>query len=148
MKADGSGDGTHGWSFNTPIPAEAKGSWTVALEARKDVKLAGRRDLERGYNNGTHVYDEVGFPGDLRACTTCHTSSATYQLPLASTRLPVTNPWDYITPAGRATGNCLACHDSKPAPAHAASNTSPTLGEACASCHGPNAEYSVDRLHA
>jgi OmcA/MtrC family decaheme c-type cytochrome len=235
LKADGSGDGTHWWSFQTPIPADAKGSWTVALEARKDVKLVGGREdgttvrdtginqqyyfsvdstemqprravasmdkcnachkalafhgeirntigecvichaptrtdranparsidmgvlihkihrgreLERGYNIGTHVYDEVGFPGDLRVCTTCHVSTSTYQLPLASTSLPVTNPWDYISPAGRATANCLACHDSKSAAAHASTNTSPTLGEACASCHGPNAEYSVDRLHA
>ena len=42
---------------------------------------------------------------------------------------------------------CLGCHDSQAAAAHAFVNTAP-FGEACAACHGPNADFSVDKVHA
>jgi mono/diheme cytochrome c family protein len=32
--------------------------------------------------------------------------------------------------------------------AHAATQTDPTLGEACAVCHGPDGAFSVDSVHA
>ncbi|HEX5135190.1 MAG TPA: cytochrome c3 family protein, partial [Thermoanaerobaculia bacterium] len=42
---------------------------------------------------------------------------------------------------------CLGCHDTRSAAAHAFVNTAP-FGEACASCHGRNAEFAVDKVHA
>ena len=42
---------------------------------------------------------------------------------------------------------CLGCHDSQAAAAHAFSMTAP-FGEACATCHGPDALFAVDKVHA
>ena len=42
---------------------------------------------------------------------------------------------------------CLACHDTKPAASHALGNTT-TLGEACAVCHSPDAQFAIDKVHA
>ena len=54
---------------------------------------------------------------------------------------------------GNGTAACLSCHDSRDAAAHAFLNTatfpgSTTPAEACASCHGPNSEWAVDKVHA
>ena len=53
---------------------------------------------------------------------------------------------------GPAAAACLSCHDSKDAAAHAYLNTTDFGGEgtfeACATCHGPNSEWSVDKVHA
>ena len=42
---------------------------------------------------------------------------------------------------------CLGCHTGKEAASHALSNTS-ALGESCDACHGPQADFSVDKVHA
>jgi hypothetical protein len=42
---------------------------------------------------------------------------------------------------------CLGCHDTQPAAAHALTMTAP-FGEACAACHGSDADFSVDKVHA
>jgi hypothetical protein len=47
---------------------------------------------------------------------------------------------------------CLACHDTQPAAAHAFTMTATfpngTAAEACATCHGTDAAFSVDQVHA
>jgi hypothetical protein len=42
---------------------------------------------------------------------------------------------------------CLGCHASRAAASHALAHTT-TLGESCTVCHGPNATYSVNKVHA
>jgi hypothetical protein len=48
---------------------------------------------------------------------------------------------------GPETAACLACHVTTAAAAHAQANTS-AIGESCAACHGPNAAFSVSKVHA
>jgi hypothetical protein len=57
-------------------------------------------------------------------------------------------PRDLIKVQQPATAACLSCHTTKSAASHAALMTSPTLGESCAACHGPNAEAAVTKVHA
>lgn len=236
INAGGNGYGVHWWHMSRPLPADAKGSWTIAIEGRREIKLmpgtlrevtardtginkqrffsvdsspvqARRtvvemakcnqchkalafhgenrntigecvichnptmmdssnprrsielgvlvhkihrgRDLERGYSigNGRYVYDNIGFPGILSNCDTCHVGNS-QQLPLNKGQIAVMNPFELISPAGRETAACISCHDTKAAAAHAALNTHPTLGEACSACHGASSEYSVSRVHA
>jgi OmcA/MtrC family decaheme c-type cytochrome len=235
IRADGVPEhGHYWWNFTRALPADAKGSWTVAIEGRKDVTLnpgtasaltirdaavnkqmafsvdgsavqprrkvvelskcnachsnlsfhGGARNtieqcvichnptavanpqpqrsidlgvmvhkihrgaaLTRGYGIANADYSKVGYPGDLRSCVSCHVNG-TQQIPETDTRLSVVSPFDYITPAGRTTANCLACHDSKSAAAHASTNTDPKLGEACHACHGPTGAASVSKVHA
>jgi OmcA/MtrC family decaheme c-type cytochrome len=101
------------------------------------------------YGRGSSLNDfsEVRFPNDRRNCTACHIEG-TQQLPLADNLLPAVTPRDYIDPMPPATGACLSCHTNLSAAAHADLNTSDTLGESCAVCHGEGREFSVDRLHA
>jgi OmcA/MtrC family decaheme c-type cytochrome len=103
--------------------------------------------LTRGYGIGNADFSKAGYPGDLRSCVTCHIDG-TQQIPEVETRLPVVSPYDFLSPAGRTTANCLACHDSKGAAAHANTNTDPKLGEACSACHGPTGAAAVSKVHA
>jgi OmcA/MtrC family decaheme c-type cytochrome len=91
-------------------------------------------------------FNEVLFPGDRRDCTTCHATN-TYQLPLGEDLLPTETLRDYYSPQQPTATSCLGCHDTRSAAAHAFVNTAP-FGEACASCHGTNAEFAVDKIHA
>ena len=100
-----------------------------------------------GFGNTPNDFSDVRFPGDRRDCAKCHVNDS-QQLPLPESRIPVTNPRAFINPSGPTQAACLACHTSRAASSHALSNSTPQLGEACAVCHGPNAEFSVDREHA
>jgi OmcA/MtrC family decaheme c-type cytochrome len=91
-------------------------------------------------------FNEVRFPGDRRDCQTCHIAN-TYQPPLPDDALPTETLRDYYSPQQPVAAACLGCHDTRSAAAHAFVNTAP-FGEACASCHGPNAEFAVDKVHA
>ncbi|MBI5085571.1 MAG: OmcA/MtrC family decaheme c-type cytochrome [Acidobacteria bacterium] len=84
-------------------------------------------------------------PAITAKCTMCHVAG-TEAVPAKGTA-SVTDPRGWLTPAGPTTAACLACHASKEAASHALANTT-TLGESCAACHGPNAEFSVARVHA
>jgi OmcA/MtrC family decaheme c-type cytochrome len=102
------------------------------------------------YGNGRqpHNYNEVGYPGDLRNCESCHTADS-QQLPAKGDA--VVTPRDYFTPMGSGTSACLGCHDSRDAAAHAYLNTTTFFGqpaEACGTCHGANSTWSVDKSHA
>ncbi len=61
--------------------------------------------------------------------------------------LATATPRDWYTPMQHYATACLACHDSQAAAAHAFVMTAP-FGEACATCHGPDALFSVDKMHA
>jgi OmcA/MtrC family decaheme c-type cytochrome len=101
-----------------------------------------------GFNSSVNNFNEVRFPGDRRDCTTCHVSdSQQVQDNLPSSRLPTETLRDWYTPMQPTAAACLGCHDTKAAAAHAFVNTAP-FGEACAACHGPDAEFSVDKVHA
>ena len=99
-----------------------------------------------GYGNRAHLFSEVLFPGDLRNCNNCHEGQS-YQLPSAGLlpTLATENAW--YSPVEPDSAACLSCHDTKEAAAHAFLQTAP-FGESCATCHGPDAEFSVDRVHA
>jgi len=99
-----------------------------------------------GFGNVPHNYNEVRYPGDLRNCLACH-KTGTYQLPLPQGLLPTQAPRDFYTPIPPESTACLACHDTAYAAAHAYVNTAP-FAEACAACHGNNAEFAVDKVHA
>ncbi|HTO88576.1 MAG TPA: OmcA/MtrC family decaheme c-type cytochrome [Thermoanaerobaculia bacterium] len=93
-------------------------------------------------------FNEVRFPGDRRDCEKCH---ATDTQQVSETPpdglLPTTTLRDWYTPMQHYAAACLGCHDTKAAAAHAFVNTAP-FGEACAACHGADAEFSVDKVHA
>jgi hypothetical protein len=83
----------------------------------------------------------------------CHTTDAngnrTEEIPdvMPAGRLPTETPRDWYTPQQPTAAACLGCHDSQAAAAHAFVMTAP-FGESCATCHGPDAEFSVDKVHA
>jgi OmcA/MtrC family decaheme c-type cytochrome len=100
-----------------------------------------------GHNSSVNNYNHIGYVGDRRDCEQCHLPG-TYNLPLPEGTIAQAAPRDYITTQQPITAACLSCHTSKAAASHAAIMTSPTLGESCAACHGPNAESSVTKVHA
>lgn len=100
-----------------------------------------------GHNQSVNNYNEVGYVGDRRDCQQCHLPG-TFNLPISEGQVSQQSPRDLINPMPPVTAACLSCHTSKPAAAHAALMTSPTLGESCEACHGPNAESAVSKVHA
>ncbi len=114
-------------------------------------KIHRGHDLTRGYTaygfgNVAHDFTKVAYPGDLRDCQQCHVAG-TNQLPLPEGRIPVTTPRGFTNPTPPEQAVCLSCHDTRAAAAHAQLNTG-SIGESCAVCHGPNSQFSVDRVHA
>jgi len=91
----------------------------------------------------------VRFPGNLADCTKCHVNDS-QQLPVPAGRVPVVDPRGFINPVGPTAIACLACHNSQAAAAHAfqMGGSGQGLGEACSVCHGPDAQFSVNRVHA
>jgi len=100
-----------------------------------------------GHGNSVNNYNEVGYPGDRRDCIRCHVAG-TYNLPLANNLINQVAPRDLMNPMPPVSGACLSCHTTQSAAAHAAIQTSPTLGESCNTCHGPNSDASVAKVHA
>jgi len=98
-----------------------------------------------GFGSQPVNYNEVEFPGDLRLCTGCHTEQ-TYQVPSQGV-VATTAPREFYSPIPPNSAACLGCHDTVDAAAHTFVNTS-QFGESCGTCHGPQAEFSVDRMHA
>lgn len=117
---------------------------------------------------GTPIdFGEVRYPGDRNACWTCHTGP-TYMLPLPSNLLPkktqtltcaedpaadADNYCDLRVVASEKilppeTAACTGCHDAPYVQAHAETMTSASGIEACATCHGPGAEFDVQKVHA
>jgi OmcA/MtrC family decaheme c-type cytochrome len=105
-----------------------------------------------GFGGSAHNYNEVIFPGDRRNCLSCHAAN-TQQVPPPPGAGAVTTLRDYFSKQGPGTAACLGCHDSQDAAAHAYLNTttfpnSTNPSESCGVCHGTNAEWAVDKVHA
>jgi OmcA/MtrC family decaheme c-type cytochrome len=100
-----------------------------------------------GYRGSVNNFNGVTFPGDRRDCAKCHVNGSE-QLPLSQNLLSVVTPSDYMTPTPPTTAACLGCHTTKSAASHALTNTNSVLGESCDVCHGPSADFSIDRVHA
>lgn len=104
-------------------------------------------DLEYDYIFGnTNFKEEVKFPGDRRNCDKCHVNNS-QQLPLPRTNRDVLDPGGYLNPIGPTAAACTGCHTSFEAASHALAMTT-SLGESCSVCHGPQANYSVNRAHS
>lgn len=99
-----------------------------------------------GFGGSKHDFTEVEFPGDRRDCGTCHINNS-YQLPLRSNLLPVQTPRGYMPATGPTAAACLACHTTQSAASHAMAMTS-SIGESCAVCHAPDADFAIDKVHA
>ncbi|MCC6368550.1 MAG: OmcA/MtrC family decaheme c-type cytochrome [Bryobacterales bacterium] len=94
----------------------------------------------------TNFREEVKYPGDRRNCDKCHVNDSE-QLPLPETNRDVQNPGGYVSPLGPATAACTGCHTAIQTTSHALGATT-SLGESCSVCHGPSADFSVNRAHA
>ncbi len=108
-----------------------------------------------GYGGSHNDFSEVRFPafspsgspGDTRNCNLCHVDGS-QNLPLQWGVNKVTDPQGMLNPVGKVTSACTACHGTPAAASHALTNTSQELGESCEVCHGGNAEFNVNRVHA
>ncbi len=100
-----------------------------------------------GHGNSVNNYNDVGYPGDRRDCIKCHIAGTT-DLPLPDGLISQVAPRDYMSPLPPVSGACLSCHTTQPTAAHASLQTSPTLGESCAACHGTTSSDSVANVHA
>jgi len=103
-------------------------------------------NLANPYVLGTTNYQSVRFPGDLRNCNTCHVNSS-YQVDNVGAQATVASPGGFTPTTGPIAAACQGCHDDKATAIHALSNTT-ALGESCVVCHGVNAEFAVDTVHA
>ncbi len=108
-------------------------------------KIHGAEMLTRPFKVGSSDFSGVGYPGNLRDCNQCHVNNS-QQLPIAAVA-QVVDPSGYIPLMGPTTAACLSCHDTKDAASHALSNVN-AVGESCAACHGPDGDFSVDKVHA
>lgn len=99
-----------------------------------------------GFGGTPFDFTEAGYPGDRRDCQQCHVNSSE-QLPLRETLIPVQDPRGLVKTLGPTTAACTSCHTGREALAHAIANTN-AVGESCSACHGPNSEFSVNRVHA
>jgi OmcA/MtrC family decaheme c-type cytochrome len=127
-------------------PAGVAGTQTIDFRTMIHRIHTGE-EMNRTYTIGSSQFNEVRYPGDRRNCGTCHVNGSE-QLPLQDGLLNVTDPSGYMTTVAPTTAACTACHDTKQAAAHAAVNTDEKQGESCAVCHGPTAEFSVNKVHA
>ncbi len=101
-----------------------------------------------GFGGSVNNFNHVLFPGDRRDCVTCHVPDTQQVLEDPPPGLlPTVTLRDWYTPMQHYAASCLGCHDSKFAAAHAFSMTAP-FGEACATCHGADADFAVDKVHA
>lgn len=127
------------------MPAESLDFMTVAHK----IHTGENREWRTIYGTGSleDSYDTVRYPQSTTACDGCHVNGSE-ELPLPDGLLPVQAPANLIPVMGRTTAACLSCHEDISAAAHAYVNTSAQLGEACVTCHGKNAEFSVSRVHA
>ncbi len=102
-----------------------------------------------GFGGSPNNFNGVRYPGDRRDCTQCHVDG-TQQVPeddVLATRIPTTTLRDWYTPMQPVAAACLGCHSEKHQAAHAFVMTAP-FGESCAACHGADADFSVDKVHA
>jgi OmcA/MtrC family decaheme c-type cytochrome len=127
-------------------PALTDGTSNQSVDMSVQIHSIHRgSNLANPYTLGTTNYQSVLFPGDLRACTTCH---------LAGTYLPenigavaaVASPGGFTKTTPPISAACQGCHDDIATASHALANTT-VLGEACVACHSAGEAFSVDRVH-
>jgi OmcA/MtrC family decaheme c-type cytochrome len=99
-----------------------------------------------GYGASLNNFSHVKYPGRLASCDACHVNNS-QQLPLPATNARVMNPRGPVSPMMPQSASCLSCHRSNAAASHAMANTT-SIGESCSTCHGPNGEFSVRKVHA
>ncbi len=100
-----------------------------------------------GFGNIPHNYNRVALPPPASgaSCNLCHVNNS-QQVPSKGV-LSTVDPRGWLDPVPPTSAACLGCHASKEAASHALAHTT-TLGESCTVCHGPNATYSVNKVHA
>ncbi len=104
------------------------------------------KELGVPYKLGSDTWAHVGYPGIRSNCNGCHINNS-QQLPITAELRDIKEPAGPLTERKPETNACTSCHASASAVAHAQSNTG-AIGESCSVCHGPNSEFSVDRVHA
>lgn len=127
------------------LPAESI-SFATMVHRIHTGSTQGRDYVLYGFGNVAHDYSKVTYPTSAANCDTCHINNS-QNIPLPRGLRPVNDPRGFLPNPGATTAACLSCHTSLEAAAHAQLNTAP-LGESCAVCHGPNAQFSVSRVHA
>jgi len=90
--------------------------------------------------------NNTGTPGDTAKCYMCHVNGSESNFPIGLNM--VTTPQGYMNPTPPTTAACTACHLKLSTTAHAATQTQGSNGETCDVCHGANADFSVDSVHA
>jgi len=103
-------------------------------------------NLANSYILGTTNYQTIRFPGDLRDCSTCHVNNS-YQLENVGAVAPVATAGEFLPTTMPIAAACQGCHDDKATASHALANTT-ALGESCATCHGVNGDFALDKVHA
>jgi OmcA/MtrC family decaheme c-type cytochrome len=106
-----------------------------------------------GFGGSVNDFSEVRYPvftntggvGNTARCSMCHVNGSEGVLPTG--KKDVLNPQGLLNPTPAISAACLGCHAGIPAASHALANTT-KLGESCAACHGPNADFSVAEAHA
>lgn len=106
-----------------------------------------------GFGGSVNDFSEVRYPGMTKTgsagftgnCAMCHVNGSEGVLPTG--KVDMTNPQGPLNPVGAVTAACIGCHANIAAQSHALGNTT-KLGEACTTCHGPSADFSVARAHA
>ena len=106
-------------------------------------------------NGGSHndfsdvrypVMNNTGSTGDTAKCEMCHANNSEQVFPIGLH--DVLDPQGLLNQAPATTSACTACHFTKPALAHAVSQTDPTFGESCDVCHAAGADFDVLKEHA
>lgn len=99
------------------------------------------------YGNASsfHEYSEVVYPGKLENCDKCHVAGANL-LPLKKVLpMTVTQKGTVVSVTPPVTAVCSGCHDSSPAKAHIALNTTADKTETCVVCHAEGREAAVGK---
>ncbi|HEV2687091.1 MAG TPA: OmcA/MtrC family decaheme c-type cytochrome [Bryobacteraceae bacterium] len=91
------------------------------------------------------AFSPSGSVGNVQSCTMCHVNGSENNLPVGLNDVRTPNSLLTTTPA--ATAACTACHATKPELSHAVANTT-QFGESCTACHGPNGDFTPDKVHA
>jgi OmcA/MtrC family decaheme c-type cytochrome len=149
----------HGSRVETQYCVMCHSPSTVDAQSGNNLNLAtmvhkihsGRMLYEKGehyriWGNQAREWDysHVGFPQPTRNCAACHTSS--------NPATPQGDNWKSV-PTKEA---CLSCHLSGPTSKWSATHVSllklgtsaaTTANTGCASCHGPNSQWSPERVH-
>jgi len=99
-----------------------------------------------GFGGTPFDFTKVIFPGDRRNCDKCHVDGSC-RLPLPDGLIPSVNPRGFLNPIGPVASACTGCHTDRAVSSHALAMTT-QIGESCDVCHGENADFSVDRVHA